>query len=58
MRHKIDEEGTEIAIEDDGKHLGSANVVKIERIDPTFESCSRSLVNRLRAEEVQQLLHL
>ncbi len=58
IRHRIDEEETEVSIEDEGKHLGSAQIVKIERIELEFESCSRSLVNRLRSEETQLTVFL
>ena len=51
IRWQIEEEGTEVPIEDQGQHLGSATIVKVERIDQAFEPCSRSLVNRLRSEE-------
>jgi hypothetical protein len=52
IRWQIEEEGTEVPIEDQGQLLGSATIVKVERIDQAFEPCSRSLVNRLRSEDV------
>jgi hypothetical protein len=47
---ELEESGTEITIEDGGKHLGRALIVKVESIANTFEPCSRSLVNRLRRD--------
>jgi hypothetical protein len=58
VRQRIEETGTEIAIEDEGKHLGNAQIVKIDRIDAEFEQCSRTLVNRLRSEDMQLALLL
>jgi hypothetical protein len=58
IRWQIEERGTEVQIEDQGKHLGSANIVTVERIDTAFEPCSRSLVNRLRSEEKPLSLYI
>ena len=44
---EVQEGGTQVMIE----QLGSAWVVQVERIEKQFESCSRSLANRLRREE-------
>jgi hypothetical protein len=44
---EVQEGGTQVTIDE----LGSAWVVQVERIEKEFESCSRSLVNRLRRED-------
>jgi len=51
IRWRIEEEGTEVLIEDQDQPLGTATIVKVDRIDAIPELCSRSLVNRVRSEE-------
>lgn len=55
---QLEEAGTELSIDDGGKHLGRALIVRVEQIADAFEPCSRSLVNRLRVAESQILAEL
>lgn len=48
---EIDRDGAEIEIEEQGKFLGSAKILKVESIASKAEKCSPSLVNHLRYEQ-------